>query len=203
MTLTAPARSAIGYIFTALLYFTAWLNPRFGFGEKLIGWVAFEKFCLAEFLSCHAITLLAGTALAMEMEGGSKEFQRIYWGLIVFYFVLGSAAYLFHRDNRALIGFYAILITRGIGILTLHGADQDMMRAEVLKSLLMIVPMMLLLAAITFGQGFGSSWQETFVQGRLSFVQKIVQGRNLLFVVAYYLLWAVVAWKWPVRIANS
>ena len=77
------------------------------------------------------------------------------------------------------------------------------MRAEVLKNMLMFFPMMILVAVISFGQGFGTSWQETFIQGRLGFVEKIIQGRNLLFVTAYYILWAFVAWKWPLRIANN
>jgi hypothetical protein len=197
------AKSALGYGITALLYFGAWLNPRFGAGEKLIGWVSFEKFCLTEFLSCHAITLLAGTALAMQIEGGSKEFTRIYWGLIIFYFVMGTAAFLFHRDHRALLGFYVILATRGLGVMSLQSADQDMMRAEVLKNLVMFVPMMLLIAAIAFGDGgIRSSAHEAFIQGRLGFFKKISQGRNLLFVVAYYTLWAFVTWKWPHSIAK-
>ncbi len=203
MRLNASLHSAFGYVVTALLYFMAWLNPRFGTGEKLIGWVSFNKLCLMEFLSCHAITLLAGTAMVMHMEGGSKELQRIYWGLIVFYFILGTSTYLFHRDHGALIGFYAILVTRGLGILSLQTADEDMMRAEVLKNMLMFFPMMILIAVLSFGQGFGTSWQETFIQGRLGFVEKIIQGRNLLFVTAYYILWAFVAWKWPLRIANN
>ena len=195
--------SAFGYVGTALLYFAAWLNPQFGTGEKLIGWVAFDKLCLMEFLSCHAITLLAGTAMVMHMEGGSEELTRIFWGLIIFYFILGTSTYLFHRDHGALIGFYAILVTRGLGILSLQTADEDMMRAEVLKNVLMFFPMMRLVGVLSFGQGFGASWQETFIQGRLGFVEKIIQGRNLLFVAAYYMLWAFVAWKWPLRIANN
>jgi hypothetical protein len=195
--------SAFGYVGTALLYFVAWLNPRFGTGEKLIGWVSFDKLCLMEFLSCHAITLLAGTAMVMHMEGGSEELTRIFWGLIIFYFILGTSTYLFHRDHGALIGFYAILVTRGLGIFSLQTADEDMMRAEVLKNMLMFFPMMILVAVLSFGQGFGTSWQETFIQGRLGFVEKIIQGRNLLFVTAYYILWAFVAWKWPLRIANN
>jgi hypothetical protein len=203
MRLNPALHSAIGYVVTALLYFAAWLNPRFGTGERLIGWVSFNKLCLMEFLSCHAITLLAGTAMVMHMEGGSKELTRIYWGLIIFYFILGTSTYLFHRDHGALIGFYAILVTRGLGILSLQTADEDIMRAEVLKNMLMFFPMMILVAVLSFGQGFGTSWQETFIQGRLGFVEKIIQGRNLLFVTAYYMLWAFVAWKWPLRIANN
>ena len=203
MRLNPALHSAFGYVATALLYFAAWLNPRFGTGEKLIGWVSFNKLCLMEFLSCHAITLLAGTAMVMHMEGGSKELSRIYWGLIIFYFILGTSTYLFHRDHGALIGFYAILVTRGLGILSLQTADEDMMRAEVLKNMLMFFPMMILVAVLSFGQGFGTSWQETFIQGRLGFVEKIIQGRNLLFVTAYYILWAFVAWKWPLRIASN
>ena len=198
----SAAKSALGYIIAALLYFSAWLNPRFGVGEKLIGWVSFEKLCLTEFLSCHAITLLAGTAMAMQ-ERGSKEMAQIYWGLIAFYFVMGTAAFLFHRDHRALLGFYVILVTRGLGALSLRTVDLDMMRAEVLKNFVMFFPMMLLIAAIAFGEGgIRSSSQEAFIQGRLGFFDKISQGRNLLFVAAYYLLWAFVAWKWPLRIAK-
>lgn len=149
MRFNAATHAAFGYVVTALLYLAAWVNPRLGTGEKLIGWLTFEKFCLMEFLSCHAITLLAGTALAMEMEGGSKEFARIFWGLIALYFVLGTATYLFHRDHGALFGFYAILVTRGISVLSLQAADEDMLRAVVLKNLLMFVPMMLLIGAIS------------------------------------------------------
>ncbi len=201
MRLGAASHPVFGYAVTALLYLTAWLNPRLGAGEKLIGWVAFDKLCLTEFLSCHAITLLAGTALAMQMEGESKEFMRMYWGLIGFYFIMGTAAFLIHRDHAALIGFYAMLITRGLGVLSLQSADQDMMRAEVLKNLVMFAPMMLLLAAISFG-GFEGPAREAFVQGRLGFFEKIRQGRVLLYVGAYYLLWAFMAWKWPLRIAK-
>ncbi len=199
MRINASIFSIFGYVGTALVYFLAWVNPKIGTGERLIGWLTFNKFCLTEFLSCHAITLLAGTALAAQMEGGSKEFMRIFWGLLVFYFVMGTFAYLFHRDHGALIGFYAILVTRGLGILSLQTADQDMMRAEVLKNMVMFAPMMLLIAALAFSDG---SWREAFVQGRLGFVQKIVQGRALLYVAAYYVLWAFMAWKWPLRIAK-
>ncbi len=181
MRINASIFSIFGYVGTALVYFLAWVNPKIGTGERLIGWLTFNKFCLTEFLSCHAITLLAGTALAAQMEGGSKEFMRIFWGLLVFYFVMGTFAYLFHRDHGALIGFYAILVTRGLGILSLQTADQDMMRAEVLKNMVMFAPMMLLIAALAFSDG---SWREAFVQGRLGFVQKIVQGRALLYVAA-------------------
>ena len=202
MRLNAAAHSAFGYVVTAFLYFSAWLYPRFGAGEKLIAWVTFEKLCLTEFLSCHAVTLLAGTALAMQMEGGSKEFTRMYWGLIGFYFIMGTAAFLFHRDHSALVGFYAMLVTRGLGILSLQTADQDMMRAEVLKNLVMFAPMMLLLAGISLS-GLEPSSREAFVQGRLGLVEKISQGRSLLYVSAYYMLWAFVTWKWPLRIANN
>jgi hypothetical protein len=73
----------------------------------------------------------------------------------------------------------------------------------VLKNVLIFFPMMILVAVLSFGQGFGTSLQEIFIQGRLGFVEKIIQGRNLLFVTAYYILWAFVAWKWPLRIANN
>ncbi len=199
MRMSAATYSIFGYLATALVYFLAWINPKIGTGERLIGWVTVNKFCLTEFLSCHAITLLAGTALAAQMEGGSKEFMRIFWGLLAFYFVMGTFAYLFHRDHGALIGFYAILATRAFSILSLQTADADMMRAELLKNLVMFVPMMLLIAALAFGDG---SWREAIIGGRLGFAQKIVQGRALLYVAAYYVLWAFMAWKWPIRIAK-
>jgi hypothetical protein len=78
-----------------------------------------------------------------------------------------------------------------------------MMRAEVLKNVLMFFPMMILVGVLSFGQGFGASWQETFIKGRLGFFEKIIQGRNLLYVAAYYMVWAFVVWKWPLRIANN
>ncbi len=197
--MSAATYSIFGYVATAFLYFLAWVNPKIGTGERLISWLTVNKFCLTEFLSCHAVTLLAGTALAVQMEGGSKEFMRIFWGLLAFYFIMGTAAYLFHRDHGALIGFYAILVTRGLGVLSLQTADQDMLRAEVLKNLVMFAPMMLLIAALAFGDG---SWRDAIIQGRLGFFQKIVQGRALLYVAAYYALWAFMAWKWPLRIAK-
>ena len=181
----------------------AWSNPRFGTGEKLIGWVTFDKFCLMEFLSVSRYHPPGRHRIGHAYGGWLKRVLRIFWGLIIFYFILGTSAYLFHRDHGALIGFYAILVTRGLGILSLQTADQDMLRAEVLKNMLMFVPMMILVGVLSFGDGFGTSWRETFIQGRLGFVEKIVQGRNLLFVTAYYILWAVVTWKWPLRIANK
>lgn len=201
MIFNAASNATIGYIFTAALYFVAWLNPQFGTGEKLISWVAFDKLCLMEFLSVHAITLLAGIVLAMQMEGGSKDFTLIFWGLIIIYFILASATYLIHRDHDALIGFYAILVTRGMGMLSWQTLDGDMLRAEILKNFVMFVPMMILIGVISVGSDF--FWQKTFIQGRFGLAERIILGRNLLIVVAYYLLWAFVTWKWPLRIANN
>jgi hypothetical protein len=202
--LSAASSSAFGYVVTALLFFAAWLFPRFGPGEKLIAWVSFEKLCLMEFLSCHAITLLAGAALVTQTEGDSEDLKHMFWGLIGFYFILGTATYFFHRDHSALIGFYAILVTRGFVMLSLQTADADMMRAELLKNLVMFVPMMFLVAAISIGDGaMGPSWRETFVADSLGLIQKISKGWPLLLVTAYYLLWALVGWKWPLRIASN
>jgi hypothetical protein len=202
--LNAVSSSALGYVVTGLLFFAAWMFPRFGPGEKLIAWVAFDKLCLMEFLSCHAITLLAGTALVTQTESGSEDLKHMLWGLVGFYFILGTSTYFIHRDHSALIGFYAILVTRGFVILSLQTADADVMRAELLKNLVMFVPMMLLLMAITFGgEDMGPSWRETFVADSLGLIQKISKGWPLLLVTAYYLLWALVEWKWPLRIASN
>lgn len=199
--------STAGYAVTALMYFSAWLRPQSRFGEKLVRWVAFEKLCLTEFLSCHAVTLLAGTAMAMEMDGGSKEFTRIYWVLLVFYFVLGSAAYLFHRDNRALIGFYAILATRAFDILSLRTPDEDMLRAVVMKNLTMFPVMMLLIAGIAFAEkpgtflaaDSGASPLDAFLRDRPGLFEKINKGRTILYAAFYYVVWAAATWLWPLR----
>jgi hypothetical protein len=162
----------------------------------MVRWVAFEKLCLAEFLSCHAITILAGTALAMHMDGGEELSPRILWGLIIGYFILGAAAYLFHRNHRALLGFYAILVTRSLGVLSLNTADEDMLKAELVKNFFMFFPTMLLVGLVAFGRD-GDNWHDSFIKGSPGTAEKFSKGRNLLLVTGFYLMWAVVAWKWP------
>jgi hypothetical protein len=194
--------SVLGYAFTAFLYLLAWWNPSIGAGEGLVRWVAFEKLCLAEFLTCHAVTLLGAFALATELEPGDENFRRIFWILVGFYFLLGGAAYFFHRDNQALVGFYLVLAIRGLQFLSLRLPDPDVMRAQVVKNFAMIVPMFFLVGARSLSDDGLTPWQRAFMQGHSTFGQKIVRGLPLLVVAAYYLLWAVMEWKWPARIAN-
>ena len=78
----------------------------------------------------------------------------------------------------------------------------DELRAAVLKNLAMTVPMFLLVAAIAFGDDLFTPWQERFTRAT-SLWQRIVQGRALLFVTVYYIVWAFVELKWPSGSANS
>lgn len=195
--------TVLGYTFSVFLYLMAWWNPAIGAGEGLVRWVAFEKLCLAEFLTCHATTLLGGFALAAELESNEEHFGLVFWILVGCYFLLGSLAYFFHRDSQALIGFYLILAIRGSQFLSLSNPDPDVMRAQVVKNFAMTVPMMFLVGAISMSDDVLGPWQNRFMQGHSTFVQKIVNGRPLLFVAAYYLLWAFVEWKWPLRMAYA
>lgn len=195
--------TVLGYTFSAFLYLMAWWNPAIGAGEGLVRWVAFEKLCLTEFLTVHATTLLGAIALAAQLEKSEETFALIFWICVGFYFVLGGGAYLFHQDRGALLGFYLMLAIRGSQLLSLQTPDPDVMRAQVIKNFAMIVPLFFLVGFISISDDLFSSWQSTFIQGHLSFVQKIVKGRDLLVVTAYYLLWAFVEWKWPLRIANE
>jgi hypothetical protein len=176
----------------------AWLNPSYGSGQKLIQWVSFERLCLAEFLTCHATTLLGAVVMGTQMETGDPALQRIFWALIGFYAVLGSGAYLFHRDHQVLLGFYLMLAIRALQLISMRNADLDVMRAQVLKNFAMTFVMMLLVGAIAMSDDV----LKTFPDNQTSLWQKITTGRPLLFVVGYYVLWALVEWKWPVRIAN-
>jgi len=188
----------IGYLISAALYLRTWWNPDLGSGRKLIKWVAFEKLGLAEFLSCHAATLLGAVAMTTQMEETDVSLQRIFWALIGLYVVLGSGAYLFHRDHRVLMGFYLTLGIRSLQLISMRYADVDTMRAQVLKNFVMTGAMMFLVAGIAMSDNV----LDTFLNSQSSLRQKIVRGRPLLFVVAYYLLWALIEWKWPLRIAN-
>jgi hypothetical protein len=190
--------TVIGYLISAALYFRAWWSPNQGSSQKLITWVTFDKLGLAEFLSCHASTLLAAVAMSTQMEATDPSLQRVFWALIAFYAALGSGAYLFHRDHEVLLGFYLMLAIRALQLISIQHADVDAMRAQVLKNFVMTAPMMLLVAGIAMSDDVFT----TFLRNQSSVSQKLVAGRSLLFVVAYYLLWALVEWKWPLRIAN-
>jgi hypothetical protein len=190
--------AVIGYLISAALYFRTWWNPYLGSGQRLITWVTFDRLGLAEFLSCHASTLLAAVALSTQMEATDPSLQRVFWGLIALYAVLGSGAYLFYRDHEVLLGFYLMLAIRALQLISIRHADVDAMRAQVLKNFAMTAAMMLLVAGIAMSDGVLT----TFLRNQSSVWRKLVAGRPLLFVVAYYLLWALVEWKWPLRIAN-
>ncbi|MBL9201504.1 MAG: hypothetical protein JNL39_13430 [Opitutaceae bacterium] len=193
--------AVIGYVVSAGLYFGAWLNPAWGMGPGLMKWVAFEKICLAEFLSIHAATLLAAVSLARASGEPGANFSFLFWGLLAFYATMAGGAYLFHRSFEVLAGFYLMLAIRGVQFFSLGTADVDELRAVVVKNFVMTVPMFLLVAGIAFGDDLFTPWQERFAKAA-SLWQRIVQGRALLIVTAYYLVWAVVELKWPQRISK-
>ena len=193
--------AVIGYVISAGLYFVAWLNPAAGVAPGLIKWVAFDKICLAEFLSLHAATLLAAVTMARASGEEGANFSYLFWGLLIFYGAMAGGAYLFHRSFEVLMGFYLMLAIRGVQFFSLGSADVDELRAVVLKNFVMTVPMFLLVAGIAFGDDLFTPWQERFAKAT-SLWQRIAQGRALLFVTAYSLIWAVVEWKWPLRISK-
>lgn len=193
--------AVIGYVASAVLYFGAWLNPAWGMGPGLMKWVAFEKICLAEFLSIHAATLLAAVTMARASGEKGANFSMIFWALLLFYAAMAGGAYLFHRSFEALAGFYLMLAIRGVQFFSLGSADVDELRALVVKNFVMTVPMFLLVAGIAFGDDLFTPWQERFAKVT-SLWQRIVQGRALLFVTLYYLVWAFVELKWPQRMSK-
>ena len=195
------ASVVIGYVFSAGLYFAAWLSPSSNIGAGLVKWVAFDKLCLAEFLSVHAATLLGAVTMARATGEEGADFSVIFWVLLAFYGLLAGGAYLFHRSGQVLAGFYLMLAIRGVQFFSLGRADVDELRAVVLKNFLMSVPMMLLIAGVAMSDDMLTPWQDMFVRAT-SFLERIARGRALLFVTAYYLLWALVEWKWPQRISK-
>ncbi len=195
--MNTSALAALGCLFTAALYFGAWLRPQSPSGRNLVKWVTIEKLGLTEFLSCHAITLLAGIALAMQSDGGKELGTSVWWGLIGLYFVLGSAAYLFHRSHRALFGFYSILATRSLTVMSFRSASEEVLKAALLKNFFMFFPTMLLIAAIVLRRPDADTWQDEYIRGQFRLGEKISRGRGLLQVTALYLTWALVEWMWP------
>jgi hypothetical protein len=193
--------AVLGYVVSALLYFSAWLVPAWGAGPGLMKWVAFDKICLAEFLSIHAATLLAAVSLARASGEPGANFSILFWGLLAFYAAMAGGAYLFHRSFEILIGFYLMLAIRGWQFFSLGSADVDELRAVVVKNFVMTVPMFVLVGAIALGDDLFTPWQERFAKAA-SLWERIVQGRALLFVTAYYLVWAFVELKWPQRMSK-
>jgi hypothetical protein len=190
--------AVLGYLFSAGLYLMAWINPYFGSGRKLIQWVAFERLCLAEFLTCHAATLLAAIAMTTQMENSEPGLQAVFGALIGLYGVFGLGAYAMHRDHSVLLGFYLMLAIRALNLISIRNAELDVMRSEVLKNFLMSMVMMMLIAAIVLSNDI----LRTFIDNQSSLPRKLATGRPLLFVAGYYVLWAVIEWTFPERIAE-
>ena len=190
-----------GYAMTAVLYLVTWWNPAGGLRNDMLQWVSFERLCLAEFLSVHAATLLGGLVFAAQDGQANEHWDAIFWSVAAFYGLMAIGAYFMHRSHRALFSFYLLLVLRASQLVLYRHPDPDVMRAEVLKNLLMFVPMMILIAIVTMSDGFGASWQERFLKSDSPW-QRVVRGRPLLVVVAYYLLWAYVELRWPERITN-
>ena len=190
-----------GYALTAVLYLVTWWNPAGGLRNDLLQWVSFERLCLAEFLSVHAATLLGALVFAAYDGSAGEHWDLIFWAVAAFYGLMAIGAYVMHRSHRALFSFYLLVVLRASQLVLYRHPEPDVMRAEVLKNFLMFVPMMILVAIVTMSDDFGATWQEKFLKST-SPRQRIARGRPLLFVAAYYLLWAYVGLKWPERITD-
>ena len=64
-----------------------------------------------------------------------------------------------------------------------------------------VISRSLTVAGISMSDDLLDPWQNAFVRSK-TLLQRIWRGKPLLFVTAYYALWAVVEWKWPARIAQ-
>ena len=185
-----------GYAFSAFLYFLAWLYPTLGVVEGLVDWVSFTKLALTEFLTLHAATLLGAVVFASASTPDDPTFKTVFYAVAGFYVLMGAGAFLFHRSHKALIGFYVLILVRFGEVLTLSGADVNVMRSTVVKNFLMSVPMMLLVAAISMSDDGFTPWQDDFRKSNTLW-RRVWRGKPLLITAAYYLLWAIVEAKWP------
>src|SRR5437762_886342 len=102
-----------GYLVTALLYASVWLNPAGGLRNDMLQWVTMEKVGLTEFLSVHAATLLGALVLANAEDKSGEPLGAIFWVLLGFYGLLAVGAWAFHKSRRALASFYFLLAIRG------------------------------------------------------------------------------------------
>lgn len=189
-----------GYALTAAFYALTWWNPSGGLRNDLLQWVSFSQLCLAEFLSVHAATLLGALVLVRHSDS-SEPLDVIFWAVAAFYALMAAGAYLMHRSHRALVSFYLLIAIRATQFFSLGAPDPDVMRAEVVKNFMMSVPMMILVGVIAMSDDMLTPWQQKFLKSATLW-QRIWRGRPLLFVAAYYLLWAYVELKWPDRISN-
>jgi hypothetical protein len=185
-----------GYALSAFLYFLAWLNPSLGVVEGLVDWVSFTRLPLTEFLTLHAATLLGAVVFASASSPDDPTFKTIFYSIAGFYVLMGAGAFLFHRSHKALVGFYVLILVRFGEILSLGGAEVNVMRSTVVKNLMMSVPMMLLVAAIAMSDDGLRPWQEDFRMAT-TLTRRVWRGKPLLITSAYYLLWAYVEAKWP------
>lgn len=185
-----------GYALSAFLYFLAWVNPRIGAVEGLVDWVAFERLALTEFLTLHAATLLGAVVFANADSPDDRTFRMIFYAVAGFYVLMGAGAFFMHRSHKALVGFYVLILVRFGEILSLGGADVNVMRSTVVKNLVMSAPMMLLVAGIAMSGDVFQPWQEKF-RAATTLRSRLARGKPLLITSAYYLLWAYVEAKWP------
>jgi hypothetical protein len=125
----------------------------------------------------------------------------MFYAVAALYALMGAGAFLFHRSHKALVGFYVLILVRFGEILSLSGAEVDVMRSTVVKNLVMSVPMMLLVAAVAMSDEGFRPRQEDF-RNSTTLGRRIWRGKPLLVTSAYYVLWAFVESKWPERMAG-
>ncbi len=192
-----------GYLVSALFYASVLVNPTGGLRSGLLSWVSMNRLGLTEFLSVHAATMLGAFVLVNAEDKSGEPFGAIFWVLAAFYAAMAIGAWSFHRSSRALAGFYLIIAVRGVQFFSLGEPDADVMRSEVVKNFLMSMPMMLLVAGISMSDDGLTPWQQRFTREGSSLWERLKHGRALVFVSAYYALWAFVEYKWPERISNG
>jgi hypothetical protein len=191
----------VGPLSMAILYLLAWWNPSINNGQALARWVAFEKIGLMEFLSIHAGTLLTAFVLATT-DGDGMPIPYPGLCLIALYVFLGCLSVLFHGSWAALVPFFLLCASRGWDFYNGGSDDVDILRSIVIKNFLMIIPLMGFIFLIAFTDSWkGENWSAEFVSS-LSFGEKLRQGRPLLITSAYYFIWTVVEFYWPLRISK-
>jgi hypothetical protein len=190
-----------GYILTAFIYFMAWAVPTFGNGKKVLYWISSSKFTPTEFITCHAATMLS-----VEVMTGDGKYDG-FWTTVSIYFLLTAAIYASNKERETMTAFLAVVFTRGVNMLSLKTLEYDVMQAEILKNLLMLLPMMITLIIImeSDAENGENSWQNKFIgnHSNLDFYQKLSAGFPVLVVTVYYLLWAFMEWIWPLRIHSD
>jgi hypothetical protein len=120
---------------------------------------------------------------------------------------LTAAIYIANKERETMTAFLAVVFTRGVNMLSLKSLEYDVMQAEMLKNLVMLLPLMFTLIIIMASdEEIGeNSWQNKFINNHsdLNFHQKLSAGFPVLVVTVYYLLWAFMEWIWPLRIHSD